>query len=198
MDIKRSGAQPSGKGPGEYFTAPCASIRCFTHRIRHASSARASRSSRRPDRLAHAPAGPDPHRHVGQRTGPALGRSDRGHPSRRRRVVRAGREALARRRADDGHDAHGHSGAARRKNGRLDGEGQRRTVWAMTSQEKSSSSRAPAAALAKRPPGTSPRRGHASCWAPGASIASSHSPASWPMVAARRLPWRPTSPASIR
>ena len=27
MEIKRTGSQPSGKGPAEYFTGPCASTR---------------------------------------------------------------------------------------------------------------------------------------------------------------------------
>jgi quercetin dioxygenase-like cupin family protein len=37
-------------------------------------------------------------------------------------------EALAWCRSDHGHDAHRHSGAARRQSRRLDGEGQRRTI----------------------------------------------------------------------
>jgi len=46
--------------------------------------------------------------------GSARGRSDRGNPARRHRLVRAGREALARGRADHRDEPHRHSGKAQR------------------------------------------------------------------------------------
>src|SRR5438552_6784233 len=87
--------------------------------------------------VAYTSARPDAHRHGGLRPRAALGRPDRGDSTRRRRFVRAKREALARRRAHDSHDAHRHSGTARRQDRRLDGESQRRTIWAITSKAKS-------------------------------------------------------------
>src|SRR3989442_5487136 len=78
--------------------------------------------------MAHSPAGPDPDRDGWLRARAALGRPDRGDPAGGRGLVPAGREALARRRANHGHDAHRHSGTARREDRRLDGKGQRRTI----------------------------------------------------------------------
>ena len=129
MEIKRSGSQPSGKGPAEYFTGTVRIDPLFqaTEPARAAGRQRHVRA-RRPHRLAYASARPDAHRHGRLRPGPALGRPDRGDPAGRRGLVSAGREALARGDADDGHDAHRHPGAARRQGRRVDGKGQRRAV----------------------------------------------------------------------
>src|SRR6187549_2447469 len=70
----------------------------------------------------------NPDRHVGLRTPAARRWPHRGDPTWRHRVVRAWREALARRIADDGDDPHRDSGSVGWKGGRLVGEGQRRTV----------------------------------------------------------------------
>ena len=57
-----------------------------------------------------------------------MGRTDRADSAGRRGLVLAGREALARRDANDGHDAHRHSGEVEWQGGGLDGTGQRRAV----------------------------------------------------------------------
>ena len=46
MDIKRSGSQPSGKGPAEYFTGTVRIDPCSRHLILHARAVPVSRSSR--------------------------------------------------------------------------------------------------------------------------------------------------------
>ena len=82
MDIKRSGSQPSGKGPAEYFTGTVRIDPLFQapdparvrRRQRHVRA-------RRSDGMAHPPAGPDPDRDGRLRPGAALGRSDRGNPA---------------------------------------------------------------------------------------------------------------------
>ncbi|MET3996882.1 hypothetical protein ABID65_008562 [Bradyrhizobium sp. S3.9.2] len=122
IDIKRNGSRPSTKGNADWFTG-----------------------SVRVDPLFQAP---DPGRVSGgqvtfepgartawhthplcrPRMGAARGRIDRGDPRRRRRLVSAGSEALARRFAHDGHDAYRHPGILQRKERRLDGEGGRRPV----------------------------------------------------------------------
>ena len=128
MEIKRSGSQPSGKGPADWFTGTVRIDPLF--QAPDPARARRQRHIRagRPDGLAHASARPDADRHGRLRLGAALGRADRGNPARRRGLVPARREALARRHADHGDDAHRHSGRARRQGGRLDGTGQRRTI----------------------------------------------------------------------
>ena len=98
MDIKRSGSQPSGKGPAEYFTGTVRIDPLF-QAARSGARRRRERHvrARRSDGVAHAPAGPDADRDGRLRPRPALGRPDRGNPARRRDLVRARREALARR-----------------------------------------------------------------------------------------------------
>ena len=91
MEIKRSGSQPSGKGPAEWFTgtvridplfqAPDSGARC--RRQRHLRA-------RRPHGMAHPSARPDPDRDGRLRPGAALGRPDRGDPARRRGLVPPG------------------------------------------------------------------------------------------------------------
>src|SRR6478735_3396185 len=65
-------------------------------------------------------------------TRPGMGaegrRPHRGGPSRRRGVVSARPEALARRFADDRHEPYRNSGILERKSGDLDGKGERRAV----------------------------------------------------------------------
>ena len=106
MDIKRSGSQPSAKGPADYFTGTVRIDPLFEapaparvrRRERHLRA-------RRPHGLAYPSARSDPDRHLGLRTGAALGRPDRGNPAGRRGVDSAGREALAWRRAEHRDDA---------------------------------------------------------------------------------------------
>ena len=76
MDIKRSGSQPSGKGPEDYFTGGVRVDPLFQApdpaRVVGASvKIRAGR----PYRLAYAPAGSDLDRHVWPRMGAARGRA---------------------------------------------------------------------------------------------------------------------------
>src|SRR5690348_567662 len=78
--------------------------------------------------MAYASARSDAHRHGGLRPRTTLGRADRGDSAWGCGLVLAGREALARCRTDNGHDAHRHSGKERRQGGRLVGTGQRRTI----------------------------------------------------------------------
>src|SRR4051812_4900351 len=80
------------------------------------------------ERVAYPSAGAESDRDVRPRPGAELGRAGAGDPPRRRGLVSAEREALARRRADDGDDAHRDSGGARRQGGRVAGEGERRAV----------------------------------------------------------------------
>ena len=126
MDIKRSGSQPSGKGPEEWFTGTVRIDPLF--------------QAPEPARVGGASVTFEPGARTAWHTHP-LGQTlivtaglgwaqreggpDRGNPARRRGLVPAGREALARRDGDDGHDAHRHSGAAQRQPRRLAGEGQR-------------------------------------------------------------------------
>ena len=114
MEIKRSGSQPSGKGPADYFTGTVRIDPLFRG-ARPGTRARRQRHvrARRPHGLAHASARPDADRHGRLRLGAALGRPGRGNPARRRGLVSARREALAWRGADHGDDAHRHSGSAR-------------------------------------------------------------------------------------
>ena len=100
----------------------------FQRADRRASGRQRHLRARRAHGMAHAPARPDPDRHLRLRPGAALGRPDRGDPARRRGLVRAGREALARRRANHGDDAHRHPGKARRQARRLDGTRERRAI----------------------------------------------------------------------
>ena len=46
MDIKRSGSQPSGKGPSEYFTGTVRVDPCLRQLTQHERSEQASRLSR--------------------------------------------------------------------------------------------------------------------------------------------------------
>jgi hypothetical protein len=126
MEIKRSGAQPSGRGPAEYFTCTVRIDPLFEApdpaRVPGAS---VTFEPRRPHGLAHASAGPDAHRDCGAWVGAALGQRNRGDPVGRRGLVRARREALARRDTADGDNAHRGAGGVGRECGRLDGARQR-------------------------------------------------------------------------
>ena len=110
----RIGSQPSAKGPADWFTG---TVR-IDPLVRSHDPARVGRGERHvragcPHRVAHPPARPDADRHRRLRLGAAGGRAGRGDPARRRGVVPAGREALARGRADHRDDAHRHPGKAR-------------------------------------------------------------------------------------
>jgi hypothetical protein len=128
MEIKRSGSQPSGKGPAEYFTGSVRVDPLF--------------QAADPARVAGAHVTFEPGARTAWHTHP-LGQtlivtSGRGwvqvwggrveESSGRRHLVSAGRKTLAWRDAGDGDDAYCHSGAARRQGRRLDGKSQRRTV----------------------------------------------------------------------
>ncbi len=113
MDITRSGSQPSGKGPSEYFTgairldplfeAP-APARAVGVSITLEPGAREAWHSHQ--------ASPDADRDRWLWPGPTLGWSHRGHSTRGRDLVPAGRETLARRHANHSRDVHRHSGTA--------------------------------------------------------------------------------------
>ena len=129
MEIKRSGSQPSGKGPADYFTGTVRIDPLF--QAPDPARARGASVTFEPGaRTAwHThPLGQTLDRHVRLRVGAGLGRPGRGDPPRRRGLVCAGREALARRDAHDRHDAYRHPGGARRQGRRLDGARQRRAV----------------------------------------------------------------------
>ena len=106
MEIKRVGSRPSGKGPAEWFTG---AVRIDPAvRRRRAGAGRGGHGHLRAggaDGLAHPSARPDPDRHRRLRLGAARGRTGRGDPAGRRGLVRARREALARRHGHHGHDA---------------------------------------------------------------------------------------------
>src|SRR5579862_5431095 len=78
--------------------------------------------------MAYASTRPDSYCYGGLRPRTAMGRADRGNPSRRCGMVLTRREALARSFTDHGHDAHRHSGEEGWQGRRLDGTRQRRTV----------------------------------------------------------------------
>src|SRR6516165_2693797 len=78
--------------------------------------------------MAHSPARANPDCDGGHGSGTALGRSRGRNPERRRGLDSARSEALARGRAEQFGGSHCHRGTAQRQDGRLDGEGQRRTV----------------------------------------------------------------------
>ena len=123
MEIKRSGSQPSGKGPAEYFTGTVRIDPLFQAPDPAASSARASRSSRAPGRPG-----------TRTRSGQTLivtagsGRAQRwGGPIEEIRPgdviwFAPGEKHWHGAAPDDGHDAHRHSGTARRQGRRLDGD----------------------------------------------------------------------------
>src|SRR5215211_3747026 len=96
-------------------------------RIRRTCHVRAGRAQR----VAHASAWSDADRHVGARLGPGRGRTDRGNPARRCRLVSSRLKALARGNADDRDDAHRHHGISQRQERRLARKGQRRTIPAL-------------------------------------------------------------------
>src|SRR6266571_434146 len=91
MDITRSGSQPSGKGPSEYFTgairldplfeAP-APARALGASVTFEPGARTAWHSHQ--------ASPDPDRDGWLRPGPVLGRPDRANSARGRDLVPAG------------------------------------------------------------------------------------------------------------
>ena len=126
MEIKRSGSQPSGEGPADWFTGTVRIDPLFQapDPARVVGASVTFEPGARTAWHTH-PLGQTLDRDGRLRLASALGRPDRGDPARRRGLVPAGREALARRHGDHGHDAHRHSGEARRQGRRLDGEGQR-------------------------------------------------------------------------
>ena len=131
MEIKRSGSRPLRKRTRRSISREqCASTHCSRRPNRRVFAAPASPSSRERDiRPWHThPLGHNPDRDLRRRLGPAAGGPVEDIRPGERRVVRAGREALARRHARDGDDAHRHSGSAERQPRRLDGAGHRRAI----------------------------------------------------------------------
>ena len=115
MDITRSGSQPSGKGPSEYFTGTIRIDPLFEApapaRVRGISVT--FEPGAREAWHGHQ-ASPDSDRDGWLWPGTTLGGANRGNSAGGRGLVPAGRETLARRNANHGHDAHRHSGTARR------------------------------------------------------------------------------------
>ena len=90
MDIKRSGSQPSSKGPADWFTGTVRIDPLFQTNA-PARAAGASVTFEPGARTAwHTPAGPDADRDRRLRARAALGRSDRRNPTGRRHSVSAG------------------------------------------------------------------------------------------------------------
>ena len=133
MDIKRTGSQPSTKGPADWFTGAV--------RIDPLFQRAAQRGGRRG--VTFEPGARTAwHTHplgqtlivtAGLRPGAARGRPDRGDPARRRRLVFRPARSTGTAPAHHRHDAHRHPGSARRQGGRVDGEGQRRAISGLSS-----------------------------------------------------------------
>lgn len=81
MEIKRSGSQPSGKGPAEYFTGTVRIDPLCNPPAPACSQCQRHLRARGPYRMAHSPAGPDPDRDSRLRQGTALGRTGGGNPA---------------------------------------------------------------------------------------------------------------------
>jgi quercetin dioxygenase-like cupin family protein len=139
MDIKRSGSQPSGKGPAEYFTGTVRIDPLFEApdpaRVRGISVT--SEPGAREAWHSH-PLGQTLIVTAGCGRVQRWGGSNRGHSAGGRDLVPAGRETLARRNANHGHDPRRHSGTARRQDRRLDGTGKLRTIPGLIVQEERS------------------------------------------------------------
>ena len=113
MDIKRSGSQPSAKGPAEYFTGTVRIDPLFeAHDPARTLGASVTFEQACSDSMAHPPVGTDPDRDGWLWSCTALGRIDRANSVRGRDLVRAGPEALARCHGNHGYDAHRHCGKA--------------------------------------------------------------------------------------
>jgi hypothetical protein len=79
-EIKRSGSQPSGKGPADYFTGTVRIDPGFQAKDpARALGVSVTFEPLRSDSVAHAPAGPDPDRDRRLRSCTTLGRPDRGN-----------------------------------------------------------------------------------------------------------------------
>jgi len=113
MDIKRSGSQPSAKGPAEYFTGTVGIDPLFeAHDRARTLGASVTFEQACSDNMAHPPVGTDPDRDGWLRSRTALGRLDRANSSGGCGLVRAGPEALARCHGNHCYDTHRHSGIA--------------------------------------------------------------------------------------
>ena len=126
MEIKRSGSQPSRKGPAEYFTGTVRIDPLFT--------------APEPARAAGAAVTFEPGARTAWHTHPlgqtlivtaGCGRVQReGGPIEEiRRLVSAWPQALARSLPNDSDDPYRHPGVAERQGRRLDGARQRRGIW---------------------------------------------------------------------
>ena len=113
MDIKRSGSQPSVKGPAEYFTGTVRIDPLFeAHDPARTSGASVTFEQACSDTPAHSPVGTGPDCDGWLRSRTALWLLDRANSARGRDLVGAGPEALARCHGKHGYDAHRHSGTA--------------------------------------------------------------------------------------
>lgn len=118
MEIKRSGSLPFGKGLAEYFTGSVRIDPLFQapEPARVVGASVTFEPGARTAWHTH-PLG-NIHCHIWPGTGAALGRPHRGDSAKRPDLVPAWREALARRDANNGHDAYSHSGGTRRQDRR--------------------------------------------------------------------------------
>jgi hypothetical protein len=121
IDIKRSGSRPSTKGAAEWFTGAVRVDPLF--------------QAPDPARVGGAHVTFEPSARTAWHThyfriwmGAKRRRPHRRNPARRRGVVSARPEALARGFADDGDEPYCDSGISERKSGDLDGKGERRAV----------------------------------------------------------------------
>ncbi len=105
-----------------------ASINSLPPRRRPVRRAPASRSSPAAHRLAHASVGASTDCHRRMRLDTVRRRTRRGGASGGRDLVPTEPSSLARGNPDDLHDPHRHPGGARRQDGELDGEGDRRAI----------------------------------------------------------------------
>ena len=129
MELKRAGSQPSAKGPAEWFTGTVRidPLNAPPAPARHSCAAVTFEPGARSNWHTH-PLGQTLIVTAGCGWTQCEGEDDRGDPRRRRDLVPAGPQALARRHADHGHDPHRHPGSAGRQERGVDGAGDRRAV----------------------------------------------------------------------
>ena len=135
MDIKRAGAQPSAKGPADWFTGAVRVDPLFSppDPARVSGALVTFEPGARTAWYTH-PLGQTLICHRGLRLGGARGRPDRGNPAQRCRLVSTRREAPARRGGNHGHEPYRDPGKVRRQERRVDGESQRRAIPPMSEE----------------------------------------------------------------
>ena len=116
MELKRAGSQPSQKGPAEYFTGTVRIDPLNARRRRRARSCASVTFEPGARSAWHThPLGQTLIVTAGCGWTQCEGEADRRDPRRRRGLVPARPQALARRDADHGDDPHRHPGSARRQ-----------------------------------------------------------------------------------